>query len=399
MFIANFVNAPQRFVVIMLMASFYAIAGTAFAQTAPIVSVIKVPLEEVLPGDEFVGRVEALNTLDIRTRVEGFIDARSFDEGQMVSQGQDLFTIEKTTYEIALKDAQATLASAQATLADAERQLQRNQALRQAQTTSQATLEQSQTARDTAKAAVTSAEAKVSQAELNLEYTRIKSPISGRIGRANFAVGSLVSPSSDPLARVVQMDPIRVVFSVSDRTILDVRQAAGGLSKEQLAKRFVPTLRLSNGQQYDAAGEIEFFGNEVDPLTGTIPIRALFSNPQALLIPGQFVTVIVREIEAKRHPVVPLGAVEQDREGRFVLLVDKDSRATIRRIQVSTQAGQNWVVDQGLDGGETLIVGGLHNVSPGTVVQAVEVAGPAPELTGEVGVAQPSGASSGPAQP
>ena len=171
------------------------------------------------------------------------------------------------------------------------------------------------------------------------------------------------------------MDPVRVVFSVSDRAVLDLRTAAGNISKDELARRFEPSLRLSNGQPYDKTGKIEFFGNEIDERTGTLAVRAQFANPALLLVPGQFVTVVIAETERKMRPVVPLGAVQQDREGRYVLLVGDDGKATLRRITVSEQANGNWTVDSGLDGGETLIVEGLANVTEGSPVDAHAVPG------------------------
>ncbi len=346
-------------------------AAASFAQDAPLVGVMTVALEDVSPSFEFVGRLEALNAVDIRARIEGFLADRLFSEGQTVEKDQDLFVVERTAYEIALTDARAALASAQAALDSAERQFQRNRSLSE-RTVSQAILEDSETARDTARANLLSAQARVSQAELNLAYTNVKSPLRGRIGRAAFAVGSLVGPSSAPLARVVQTDPIRVVFSVSDRSILDLRAAAGA-SKDELAKGFVPRLRLSNGEPYAERGEIEFFENEVDVQTGTLAIRALFANPRSILMSGQFVTVVVRRAEPELRPVAPVGSVGQDRGGRFVLLVDEQNRASLQRIRVSRQVGDNWVVEEGLKGGEKLIVQGIQRVSPGALVKTENI--------------------------
>ncbi len=337
----------------------------------PVVAVVPVPVHDVSPSSEFVGRVEALNAIDIRARVEGFIEARPFEEGQAVREGQNLFMIEKAAYEAALSAARASLAGAQATLRDAEGRLQRNQELRRTQAVSQATLEEIQAARDMAQANVMAAEASVRQAELNLDYTTIKAPIAGTTGVAAFAVGSFVGPSSGALARVVQVDPIRVVFSVSDRVILDLRAAAGDVGKAEVAKTYLPTLRLSNGRDYPAKGEIEFIGNELDPRTGTLPVRARFPNPDTILVPGQFVTVVIRPSDPLRRPVVPVGAVQLDREGRFVLIVDSDGKVAMRRIRTGTQIGQNWTVQEGLEGGESLIVQGLQNARPGTVVRVV----------------------------
>jgi len=322
------------------------LAGSAAAAQVPLpaVGVIPVPVEDVSPSSEFVGRIEALNAVDIRARVEGFIEQRPFSEGQAVREWQDLFIIEEGAYEATLAAARASLAGAQAALRDAEARLQRNQELRRTQAVSQAALEEIQAARDTAQANVMAAEASVRQADLNLGYTRIKAPLAGRIGAAAFAVGSFVSPSSGALARVVQVDPIRVVFSVSDRAILDFRGAAGDASKEEIAGLFVPTLRLSNGRDYSAQGEIEFAGNEIDVATGTLPIRARFPNPDALLVPGQFVTVVIRPSTPQRRPVVPVGAVQLDREGRFVVILEDGDKITVRRIRTGTQIGQNWTV-------------------------------------------------------
>jgi membrane fusion protein (multidrug efflux system) len=344
------------------------------------VGVISVSIEDVSPKHEFVGRVTAVNAVDIRSRIEGFLDKRLFDEGQLVKKEQDLFQIDSRSLEISLADAKAGLTSAEATLADAQRQLARNQSL-SSQTVPRATLEQSQAAVETGQASVQSAQTRVSQAQLDLTDSRITSPIEGRIGAAELSVGSYVSGSSVVLARIVEMDPIRVVFSVSDRSILELRAAAGDIGKESLAKQYEPTLRLSNGQQYNATGKIEFSGNEIDEATGTLAVRTLFPNSQSLLIPGQFVTVIISEAEKKLRPVVPLGAVQQDREGKFVLLVNDKNRVELRRIKVSEQVGGNWSVDDGLKGGERLIVEGLQNVSEGLVVNATQ-ASPAVSQSG-----------------
>ncbi|SEH99243.1 membrane fusion protein, multidrug efflux system [Rhizobium tibeticum] len=362
-------RAPPAYLLVILAAF---VPQSPLAQTGPTVGVMAVPVGDVSPKHEFVGRVEAMNAVDIRSRIEGFIDKRLFNEGQVVKSGQDLFLIDSRALEIALADAKASLASAQATLADAQRRVDRNKSL-SSQTVSRATLEESQTALETGQANLLAAQARVSQAELNLSYARISSPIEGRIGAAQLSVGSFVSGSSLTLARVVEMDPIRVVFSVTDRSILELRAAAGGISKDELAGKFVPTLRLSSGQEYKEPGKIEFFGNEIDEATGTLSIRTLFPNPDFLLVPGQFVTVIVSETEKKIRPIVPLGAVQQDREGKFVLLVNEKNEVALRRIKVSEQVGGNWAVDDGLKGGESLIVEGIQNVAEGSAVTVTQV--------------------------
>lgn len=379
-------RVPPAYLLVILAAF---VPQSPLAQTGPTVGVMAVPVADVSPKHEFVGRVEAMNAVDIRSRIEGFIDKRLFNEGQVVKSGQDLFLIDSRALDIALADAKALLASAQATLADAQRRVDRNKSLT-SQTVSRATLEESQTALETGQANLLAAQARVSQAELNLSYARISSPIAGRIGAAQLSDGSFVSGSSMTLARVVEMEPIRVVFSVTDRSILELRAAAGGISKDELAGRFVPTLRLSNGQEYKQPGKIEFFGNEIDEATGTLSIRTLFPNPDFLLIPGQFVTVIVSETEKKMRPIVPLGAVQQDREGKFVLLVNEKNEVALRRIKVSEQVGGTFAVDDGLKGGESLIVEGIQNVAEGLAVTVTQVS---PADNGVTSIASQSGSS------
>lgn len=344
--------------------------SSLMAMAEPTVGVMTVRLEDVSAKHEFVGRVEAVNSVDVRSRISGFIEKQLFSDGQSVQSGQQLFQMDARALEISLADARAGLASAQATLDDAERRLARNQSL-SGQSVARATLEESQAARETAAAALLSAQARVSQAELDLSYATVTSPIEGRVGAANLSIGNFVGDSSTVLARVVAIDPVRVVFSVSDRTILDLRAAAAEVSKDELAKRYRPSLRLSNGQTYMNQGTIEFFGNEIDEQTGTLAVRALFPNPQSLLTPGQFVTVVIGQAEPELRPVAPLGAVQQDRTGKFVFLVNEKNEVALRRIEVSRQTDGNWVVDSGLKDGEKLIVEGLQNVAEGVAVKAV----------------------------
>jgi membrane fusion protein (multidrug efflux system) len=173
------------------------------------------------------------------------------------------------------------------------------------------------------------------------------------------------------LATVVGLDPIRVVFSVPDRQLLEVQEQFGARSPGELVGRFVPQLRLANGTVYPQPGRIEFVDNRVDPGTGTVAVRALFDNPGRLLLPGQFVTVEVRRERVEERPVVPVTAVQRDREGPFVLVLDGDNRVAPRRITLGPQVGQSFAVEGGLQPGETIVVDGLQKVRPGMTVQPV----------------------------
>lgn len=376
---------------IALVALLHGATGVFAQQPLPVVSVDTVRVQSIAPNKEFVGRVEAVNVVDVRARVEGFIKERPFEEGRPVQQGQTLFQIEPDQYEAMLAAAEAGLAGAQATLLDAQMRLDRNTQLRANQTIAQATLDEARAGRDTANANVLAAEARVRQARLNLEYTTITAPFAGRVGVANFAVGSFVGPASGTLARVVQVDPIRVTFSISDRVLLDLRTEGGGSpSKEEIAKRLVPTLRQSNGTVFEGTGTVEFLGNEFDARTGTLPVRALFANPDATLVPGQFVTVMVGRDVADERPTVPVGAVQMDREGRFVLLLGEGDVVVQQRVEVGPQMGQMFPVTDGLKGGETLIVQGFQAARPGATVRPVPVPDtPAMEALPPVTVSNP----------
>lgn len=183
--------------------------------------------------------------------------------------------------------------------------------------------------------------------------------------------GNYVSPETGTLATVVQLDPIRVVFSVSDRQLLAVLQQTGAASPAELTDRFVPTLALANGAAYDQPGRVEFVDNRVDPQTGTVRVRARFPNPQGLLLPGQYVTVLVRPEQTARRPVVPVGAVQRNREGAYVLVVGADDTVQARPVTLGTQQDQVYAVRDGLQPGERIVVQGQQKVRPGMRVNPV----------------------------
>jgi len=359
----------------VLLALALALAGSAAAQNQntppPAVTVEPVVEKDVSPSWEYIGRVEAVQTVQVQARVQGFLQEVSFREGQDVKTGQLLFIIEPAPYEAAWQAAQAQLAKAKATLTETEQNLTRNAKLRQRGVAAEATYEQALARRDSAAADAQAAEANLQTAGINLSYTRIESPIDGRIGRAAITKGNLVGPTTGPLATIVQLDPIRVVFSVDDRAIVAAREKAGNVSQAELNSRFVPQIRLATGDMYGRTGKVDFIDNQVDPNTGTAAVRAVFSNPERLLLPGQFVTIVIHPEQTERHPVVPVAAVQEDRQGKYVLVLGPDNRVEQRRIKADRQANQEWVVEQGLREGETVIVEGLQKVRPGMVVHPV----------------------------
>lgn len=336
----------------------------------PAVGVLTVTEMEVNPPDEYVGRVEAIQSVDLRARVEGFLEQVAFREGGEVREGDLLYLIEQAPYKARVSQSKAKVAEAEATLTKARQYLKRLKAVRSGGV-SATDMDTAVSAELQAKAQLQEAQAALEQAELDIGYTTITAPIGGRIGRTAYTKGNLVEPASGALARIVQMDPIRVVYSLSERNFLAARAARNNGNGSGEDCRLVPRLELPDGTAYPAAGRIDFVDNQVDAATGTIAVRAAFDNPDGVLLPGQYVTVLVACREGKRLPVVPQAAVQEDREGRYVFVVDAENRVQQRRIKTGGTLDTRWAVEEGLTAGETIIVQGVQKVAPGQVVEPV----------------------------
>lgn len=334
----------------------------------PAVVVQQVSETEVKESFRMVGRIEAAAKVDLLARVSGFLEQRMFTEGKMVAAGDPLFLIEPATYEIAKQQAEAELAGARAGLKNTEAQLARNRTLRKRGAVSQSQLDLSVAERDQARANVLKAEAGLRAAQLDLDYTLVKSPIAGRIGKAHYSNGNLVGPNSSKLATVVQLDPIYVELSVSEKDMIQARRDGLTIDNPPVA----PSLELSDGSAYEHPGAFNFVNPEVDTNTDTIRVRATFPNPDGVLLPGQFVHVAVQSKQAERVISVPQSAVQKDREGFFVLSVNKDNKVELRRVKMGEQFEGRWRVEHGLMKGERVIIQGLQKARPGTVVKPVE---------------------------
>ncbi len=346
---------------------------------APVVTVMTVTDQEVNPPETYVGRVEAIQAVDLRARVQGYLEAVKFKEGANVRAGELLYVIEHAPYEAVVDEERAKVAEADASLKDAQQYLKRLRAVRSGGV-SKTDIETATNRVLKAAAMLKEDMANLKQARINLGYTTIEAPISGRIGKAYYTKGNLVGPESGSLARIVQLNPIRVVYSVSETDLAEIERATDGIKKSKTAScPSVPLIRLPSGEMYPLEGRVDFIDNEVDPETGTIAVRAAFKNPNELLLPGQYVTVLVRCKEGRRLPVVPHSAVQENREGRYVFVVDDQDQVQVRRIETGTAAGPNWSVLSGLKGGERIVTQGVQKVTPGQRVQPV----PAGEATGD----------------
>ena len=333
----------------------------------PSVIVQKVVQKDVTPTYRFVGRIVAVDTVDIRARVEGILQSRDFIEGRFVKKGQRLFLIEKAPYEVIVEQRLAELASAEATQTHAKADFKRKLTLQRRAVVSDALVDQSRAAMLTADAEVLKAKAELRAARLDLGYTEIKSPITGRISLAKYSIGNLVGSSSEPLATITSVDPVYVTFGVSEKQMIAVRKRGIDLNNPPMA----PTLMLSDGSPYDQTGKFNYLSPNVNKSTDTIVARAAFPNPKGVLLPGQFVSVIVRPKKTERAIVVPQVAVQSDAKGYFVLVVDRENKVEVRRIQAVRQIENEWVVSHGLATGERIITEGIQKVRPDMVVTPV----------------------------
>ena len=333
---------------LMLVLSYGVDAAPAGPGTGPppLVTVATVIEQDVNPPAEYVGHVEAIQSVDLRARVEGFLERVDFKEGSDVQAGNLLYVIEQAPYQARVNAEKASLAQAEAILTKARQYLHRAQTVRSGGI-SATDLENAVAEELRAKAQFEQVKANLQIAQINLGYTAIKAPISGRIGRTAFTKGNLVGPDSGALARIVQSDPIRVVYSISENDLDSINMALKDADRDKNHPMLMPQIKLADGQILETKGHVDFVDNTVDVSTGTIAVRALFKNPKGILIPGQYVTVLVARSEPKPMPVVPQAAVLEDHDGRYVLLVDDQNQVAVRRVKTGPVVGANWAVESG----------------------------------------------------
>jgi membrane fusion protein, multidrug efflux system len=337
------------------------------AAPPPAVTVVKVAAAQIKPATTFTGRIEAKDKVDLRARVDGFLEKRLFTEGADVKEGELLFVIEKGLYQAAVDQAKAALETAEATLKLADIDVDRQTQLIQRNVVAQATLDQVTAKQGEAHGAMLAQKAALERAELQLSYTDIKSPISGRIGRASVSVGNFVSPSNSALATIVSQDPIYASFPVTQREMLAVRKQQAGKSGD-----YVIYVQLADGSRYPSAGKLDFLDNTVNQGTDTVQVRALFTNPERVLVDGQLVTVVAEEGKGESALLAPQQALQVDQTGPYVLIVDKDNKIQIRRVETDVGRGANIVIRKGLAEGEQIVTEGIQRVRPGQVVAPTE---------------------------
>ncbi len=339
-------------------------------QPPPMVRVTAVTLQNADRPEKFIGHVEALESVNLRARVQGYLEKVNFREGSFVRKGELLYVIEQAPYKARLASAKAKVAQAEAEFFRANTRQRR---LRSANPESvpQTSLDDAKAAEDLARGKLREARANLELAEIDVDYTTVEAPISGRIGKSFYKQGDLVNSASGPLAEIVSIDPARVLFSVSEKRVDIIENAFKDTESRTDVPELTVRIQFPGKSGYTQEGRIAFLDNRMDADTGTIAVWARFDNPEGRLVPGQYVNVFLQSATPDMQPTVPQKAVQRDRDGDFVFVVGNESRVEKRRIQTGGITGRDIFVTSGLAEGDTVVVEGLQKVSAGVKVNAV----------------------------
>lgn len=334
------------------------------------VGVVKAERKPIADALDFVGRVEAINRVEIKARITGFLEQVLFKEGDAVKEGAPLYRIEQGLFQAAVEQAQGALERSKASKVLTEVQLQRAEDLLAKSAGTAVARDQAVAADQQAKGAIMTDEANLATAKINLGYTEINAPVAGKISKTNVTKGNVVNPQSGTLTTIVSQDPMYVSFPVSQRDFLRARESGNKVDVTGINVR----LRFADNTFYDQTGRINFVDVSVDRATDTVLVRATFPNPSGALIDGQLVRVTAEAGTPTEKIVVPQAALIADQEGVYVFVVE-DGKAAVKRLKVSGEIGADAIVEQGLAGGELVIVQGLQGVRPGGAVRATPVQG------------------------
>lgn len=336
----------------------------------PTVGVVTVETQTLPVNFDYIGVTEASKTVEVRSRVRGFIESRDFDEGAFVTADERLFTIDPRSFRADLDIALAQVEQAEARLNLAEQEVRRLRSVTEPGAIAQSDLDQRVAEQANAAAALRLARAQHAKAELELSYTTVQSPLTGYVGKALKEIGSFVDESQNSLlAMVWQVDPIYLSFQISEREYLDfkTRTERGDLLLGNGEPPYVE-MTLLDGATLEQRGELDFESAVVNVTTGTVEMRAVFENPESRLKPGQFVTARLKGWARPATLAVPQRAVSQSPQGAYLYVVDAEDKAEFRLIKPGPWSGDLWVVESGLSPGERVIVDGLIKVQPGIKV-------------------------------
>ena len=338
------------------------------------VSVATVIERNVTEWDEFSGRLEAIERVDVRSRVSGYIEAVHFPPGALIAKGATLFTIDRKPFAAEVARAEASLSAARARLALATSELARAQSLLDDNAIAEREFEERRNAERDARASIAAAEATLDIARLNLGYTRITAPIAGRVSRAEVTAGNLVAAGAGGvvLTSLVSTSPIYASFEADEQTFL--KYASNAVARGSGAKSVPIHLGLANETGHPREGRIEFVDNRLDPQSGTIRVRALFDNKDGMLTPGLYAKLKVGGAGEKPATLIDDRAVGTDQSKKYVFVVGADRRVAYREVKLGPVTAGLRVVREGLKPGESIVVGGVQRVRPGVTVAPTEVA-------------------------
>lgn len=340
------------------------------APPPPAAGVVMLKTESAPLINELPGRISAVETAQVRPQIGGLIRRRLFAEGAYVRAGQLLYEIEDAPYRAALGQAQGSLARAQASIRATALQAERYRELVGINAVSRQEADNAAAAAQQARADVAAQRASVQAAQVNQNFTRIRAPISGRIGRSLFTPGALVQAGqADPLATIQRTDFVYVDMTQSAAQVIDLKQALreGGISDAEGAR---VQLLLPNGATYALEGRLQFSEVTVDPSSGAVTLRATFPNPDGLLLPGMYVRAKLIEGQRPNAILAPQQGINRDVRGRATaMVVDAQNKVELRQVETDRALGDKWIVTRGLKAGDRLIVEGLLNLRPGTLVR------------------------------
>ena len=322
-----------------------------------VVQVSKPIMKDIQPKFDTTGRIEANLSVDIVARVSGWLQKKYFEEGDRVTKGQKLFLIEPDEYILASQNARATVNENSAVYKNSQIDLQRAEQLLKDDLVSREYYDNALTQRNRNRAALDGAIAQMKQANLNLSYTNITSPMNGRIGKVNISVGNYVTPSSGAIAQIYSTNPMKVIFPLNSGDFIELKKYYKAASEEDRNDENAVSvlLGLADGTQYEIEGKIEFVDNKIDESTGTVTLRAIFENPDELLVPGDYVKVTIRINKPYKVMMIPQSATKTDVGTGYYVWVVKDGKAVKKDIKVNQNIDNNWIVESGLDENDEVV--------------------------------------------